>query len=237
VVYRRVLEPLRTSAPHLHATNTDPATGETTLLIDYISNAKTLDRVGLKTVLHAARWIGTFHRLNESRVSGLRGAITEYDAAYYLGWTRRTLAFTRDRPLPWLPAVCRCFEAVIGELLVAPVTIIHGEYYPLNILVSGDLIAPVDWEAAAIAAGEIDLACLAEGWDPEESEVLTAEYRLARWPEGVPLGFERRLAIANMYLRFRWLGDGSDWMTTEDKTEWYLTGLRQFGEQLGAEVI
>jgi hypothetical protein len=237
-VYRRVLEPLRTSAPRFHASNTDPATGETTLLIDYIADATTLAHAELETVRHAARWIGAFHRLNESRVPVLRGAITEYDAAYYLGWMRRTLAFTRNMYLPWLPEVCRCFEAVIGELLAAPATIIHGEYYPLNILVSGEVIAPVDWETAAIAAGEIDLASLAEGWGDEEREVLAAEYRLARWGEEAPAGFERRLAIAAVYLLFRQSGDPEEWA----KEEWAKGGdpellfgyLRQLGERLGA---
>jgi Phosphotransferase enzyme family len=230
-VYRRVLEPLCTSAPRLHAVDTDPATGETSLLIDYLADATTLKHSGLETLLHAARWIGTFHRLNESRVSGLRGAITEYDAAYYLGWVQRTLDFTRDLHLPWLPAVCSCYESVIGELTASPTTIIHGEYYPMNILVSGDMIAPVDWESAAIAAGEIDLSSLAEGWDDEEVNALMAEYQLARWPNGVPLGFERRLVIAGMYLMFRWLGDRPEWITGEE-AERQFSNLRKLSERL-----
>ena len=228
-VYRRVLAPLRTSAPRFHASNTDPTTGETTLLIDYIADATTLKHAELETVLQAARWIGAFHQSNESRVSALRGAITEYDAAYYLGWVRRTLALTRNLHLPWLPAVCRCFEDVIRELLAASPTIIHGEYFPTNILVSGKLIAPVDWESAAIAAGEIDLVTLAQGWGDQAREALVAEYRFARWGEEVPTGFERRLAIADLYLLFRWFED----FDFADREEWFLIA-RQLGERLGA---
>jgi hypothetical protein len=57
-------------------------------------------------------------------------------------------------------------------------------------------IYPVDWESAAVAAGEIDLAALTEGWPPGFVEQCELEYQRARWPEGPPTGFERRLAAA-----------------------------------------
>ena len=54
---------------------------------------------------------------------------------------------------------------------------IHGEYYPHNILFQSGVVRPVDWETAALAPGEIDLATLCEGWPPEEIR-LTMEKQM-----------------------------------------------------------
>ena len=229
-VYRKVLEPLGTSTPRFFASHTDPATGETTLLIDYIDPAKRLKYV--ECLVDAARWIGKFHRINEARVDALADVVKRYDSAYYLGWVRRTLEFSGDANRRWLPTLGCRFEALVGELLVASATVIHGEYYPHNILVSEGVIYPVDWESAAIAAGEIDLASLTEGWPNKDNRACEAEYRRARWPGGVPIEFERRLAIAKMYFLFRWLGDRSECPTVESAAKPFKR-LRQLGEQLG----
>ena len=117
-------------------------------------------------------------------------------------------------------------------LLEPPAIVIHGEYYPNNILFCQGTIYPVDWEAAAVAICEIDLASLAEGWPPEFVSEAKAEYRSARWPEGPPADFERKLDAAQFYWHFRWLGERSDWIT-EDKSRWRFDQLRSIGERLG----
>ena len=231
-VYRSVLEPLATSAPRFYGSEHDADTGETTLLIDYLENARRLQSVQPPKLPDAARWIGAFHRSNELRVATLRNWITSYDASYYLGWMQRTLTLSPELHRPWLQAVSRHFGALTEEIMATPVTIIHGEYYPHNILVHAGVIAPVDWESAAIAPGEIDLAGLTEGWSDEIQRDCESEYRRARWPEGAPLEFERRLGVAGMYLLFRWLGDRLEWVTGE-RGEWRFASLRRLSEQLG----
>ena len=231
-VYGSVLEPLATSAPRFYGAECDATTGDTTLLIDYLENARRLQSVQPLRIADAAGWIGGFHRLNEPRVAVLRSAITAYDTSYYLGWMHRTLELSPESHRPWVQAISRHFEALTEEMMATPVTIIHGEYYPHNILVHADLIAPVDWESAAIAAGEIDLAGLTEGWSEEVKSACESEYRRARWPEGAPREFERRLGVAGMYLLFRWLGDRPEWVTA-DRGEWRFASLRRLGEQLG----
>ena len=231
-VYRSVLEPLATSAPRFYGAESDAATGETTLLIDYLENARRLQSILPLRIAEAARWIGGFHRLNEPRVATLRSAITAYDTPYYLGWMRRTLELSPEPHRRWMQTISRHFEALAEEMTAAPVTIIHGEYYPHNILVHAGLIAPVDWESAAIAAGEIDLAGLTEGWSEDVKRACESEYRQARWPEGAPVEFERRLGVAGMYLLFRWLGDRAEWVTAE-RGEWRFASLRRLSEQLG----
>jgi hypothetical protein len=75
-------------------------------------------------------------------------------------------------------------------------------------MVDGTCIRPTDWETAAIAPGEIDLVCLIDMWDPELAQACTDAYITARWPAGAPVDFAERLLAAELYLHFRWLGDG-----------------------------
>jgi Phosphotransferase enzyme family len=128
-----------------------------------------------------------------------------------------------------VPSPAQRFEDVVPLLLDCPLTIIHGEYYPPNILWREEVIYPVDWESAAVAAGEIDLAALTEGWPPGFVEQCELEYQRARWPEGPPTGFERRLAAARLYLHFRWLGSETD----RAPSLWRFEQLRCEGERLG----
>ena len=101
-----------------------------------------------------------------------------------------------------------------------------------NILYSGGVIYPIDWESAAVAAGEIDLACLTEGWPPRVVRECERRYREARWPDGAPADFERRLGAARLYLAFRWLGEEPD-ETVDESNRWRFDDLRTVGERLG----
>jgi hypothetical protein len=231
-VYCSVLKPLATSTPRFYGAERDADTGETTLLIEYLENARRLQSILPPMLADAARWIGAFHRSNELRVATLRRWITCYDASYYLGWMHRTLELCPPVHHPWLQAVSRNFEALTEEIMATPVTIIHGEYYPHNILVLAGVIAPVDWESTAIAPGEIDLAGLTEGWSDEIHRDCESEYRSARWPEGAPAEFDRHLGIAGAYLLFRWLGDRAEWVMGE-RGEWRFASLRRLVERLG----
>jgi aminoglycoside phosphotransferase (APT) family kinase protein len=157
----------------------------------------------------AARWLARFHRASESRLSlASLPCLHRYDAGHYLGWADRTsqLAGPLHQRFPWLATLCERFEDVVGMLLKPPAMIIHGEYYPNNILFRQGMIYPVDWESTTIAIGEIDFASLIERWPPEIIERCKAEYLSARWSEGPPAGFEQRLDVAKLYWRFRWLG-------------------------------
>jgi thiamine kinase-like enzyme len=77
------------------------------------------------------------------------------------------------------------------------------------------MIFPVDWESAAIAAGEIDLASMTEGWPSDIVTRCREAYQRARWGNGVPEGSQIRLKAAEMYLQFRWLGDNAAWTHAE----------------------
>ena len=84
---------------------------------------------------------------------------------------------------PWLPDFCeRCQRRFPALLPLA--TIIHGEFQASNILECNGRIVTTDWESAALAAGELDLAALTWGCDDDLTFRCERQYGLARWPDG-----------------------------------------------------
>jgi len=215
-VYRSVLAPLKTSVPQFHSSYLDKTTGETVLLIDYIENALRLSKVDRRFLPRAAGWIGKFQRVNERRVASLGGRITYYDAPYYRGWIERALRFWSTDHGYFLTKLEGKWDELVKELMSSRATVIHGEYYPKNILVHKQTISPIDWETAAIAAGEIDVACLTECWSERDREDCMREYSRARWPRGTPDEFRHRFAIADMYLQLRWIGHRRAFVTKRE---------------------
>jgi len=243
-VYRRVLEPLQTTTPRFIGARKDPATGDTWLILEYIEGCQLLrDRhldpregVAPPDIVLAARWIGHFQALVDRRPGKTRlSFLNRYDAAYYLGWTQRTLKLSGplQRRYPWLAPLCGNAADLLAPLVAAPATIIHGEYYQNNILIRDRKVYAADWESAAIGAGEIDLAALTEGpWPAAIVRQCREQYKAARWPDGAPVAFAHTLAAARLYLHFRWLGERPEW-TRGAGFRWRFEELRAAGEQMG----
>jgi hypothetical protein len=241
-VYRHVLEPLQVPTVRYYGAHVDAATGNTWLVLEDLEESLRVSRVpssgrGAMTtapdpMLQAACWIGRFHSVNEARIStsSLR-FLNVHDADYYLSWARRTVKLSGHlcERFPWLRQVCIRFEEAVGALLSGPPTVIHGEYYPQNVLFRDGRIYPVDWESAAIAAGEIDLASMTEGWPEAMVRECVEAYQAVRWPDGAPKCFERVLWAARIYLHLRWLGDRAG----IEQSAWRLGHLKMAGEQLG----
>jgi hypothetical protein len=191
---------------------------------------------GTRGLRRAAAWIGQFHAnhaldaTNEATIPLLR-----YHLDYYLGWADRTRRFAAlEGPEPrWLAGLCSRFAGVARLLVEGSVTVIHGEYYPDNVLVRETVVHPVDWQTAAVAAGEIDLAALTERWPRAVAEQCESAYRSARWGDNAPASFQETLQAARLYLHFRWLGDRQEWTRTEQsRSHW--TELRSIARQLDA---
>lgn len=235
--YRHLLDPSLASTPTFYGTYTDNSTGDSWLVLKYLNKSlRLIQLTDMPAAMRlAARWIGRFHRVNEEHLSHVpMPFLTRYDAEYYLGWARRTSLFAGHlhQRFPWLRTLCESFEGWIAPLLTSPLTVIHGEYYEKNILLRGGTVYPVDWESAAAAAGEIDLAALTGGWPAEIVRQCELEYQRTRWPEGSPADYERRLCAARLYLCFRWLGDRPNW-TTDPGSLWWFGQLGSSGERLG----
>lgn len=235
-VYRQVLQPLHISAPKFFGTHQNSINGETWLVLEYFDNSIPVRYTrDLKVMQAAARWLGRFHRFSESLLSRTSlPFLNRYDAEYYLGWAERTSLFADHlhQRFPWLASFCKRHDQMLVTLLKPPFVVIHGEYYTNNIILSEGKIYPIDWESAAIAIGEIDLASLTEKWPVKYESTAKAEYQKARWPEGTPADFEHRLDVAQLYNHFRWLGERPG-LTRSEKYLWRFDEIQLLGERLG----
>lgn len=181
--------------------------------------------------LRAAAWLGRFHAAQEQRLASSRPAgIRVYDVEFFRGWVRRTREFAGAwcQSDPWLTNLGANFDSVIEALVESAPTLVHGDFYAQNILYRGGEIFPVDWETAAIGAGEIDLVAFSEGWPEADVRRFAGEYRAARWPAEPPALFERALAAAHIFTHVRWMGDHPGWTSDQDEVQWRLAGLQQW---------
>jgi Phosphotransferase enzyme family len=230
LVYRDLLHPLGVRAAPFFGAHLDPHTGATWLVLGFQQGGRINKKLGL-----AARWIGEFQRAAALRFGDKPPAwLRRYDTVYYTQWAQRTrrLAAQLGLCVPWLPAVCVGFESVATDLLKMQPTVIHGEFYPCNVILHRDAAVPIDWESAAFGAGEIDLASLTEGWSTEDVDECVRDYAAARWPGGLPREFERAFHAARLYLDFRWLGEEPAQLA-DPESRWYLDDLILRGERLG----
>jgi hypothetical protein len=195
--------------------------GEPWLLVEHLDEAREIDEAPEPpdALVAAATWVGTFHAWHDRHRTVERDTLVlRYGPEYYAGWIDRTIAFGGPwlARLPWLEDVCDRARTILADFALEPATVIHGEYTPSNVLSWAGLIVPVDWESAAAAPGEVDLAALLDKWPEELERPCVAAYAAARWPSEVSHpGLIRRLHAAKVYWDLRWLGDRPEWTRSE----------------------
>jgi aminoglycoside phosphotransferase (APT) family kinase protein len=237
-VYQELLPLLPTSVARYYGTFTVETTGQRCLILQWLDKALRLHRAvdSEAAMALAAQWLGKFHAAAEARLrEALIPFLNTYEAGHYIRWARHVShdAGMLHERYPWLWTLCEHFEEASRELVRGPLTVIHGEYYPMNILVGDDAVYPVDWQSAAIARGELDLASMIEGWQDDEviSECIRM-YQQSRWPDGAPEDFHRALAIARVYWPLRWLGAYPQAVVSPHQ-QWRLDDLAIHGQRAG----
>jgi Ser/Thr protein kinase RdoA (MazF antagonist) len=228
-VYRRILAGAPVRSPRLLGSLARPARGEALLLLEYVEGARLHHLVdpcaGMRA---AAAWLGCFHAYGARRARRAPLFLRRLDTAHYaerLARMRRNLAALEARHA-WIADVAAGFPAAASELLAAEQTVIHGEFYPRNILCRPGAALPIDWETAGLGPGEIDLATLTERWPEEVTRACLAIYARARGVD--PERLARGLAAARLYLAVHWLGFARD----PSDPEWGFSaeGGRRLGE-------
>jgi aminoglycoside phosphotransferase (APT) family kinase protein len=261
MIYQMILHPLETSTPKFYGTFTEGGIGRKWLAIEYLREGMLLDEMAsseslrpmwkawsqtnsmwdhweeweLKVMGMAALWLGQFHAAAEARLtSGLGDSLKQYDLEYYSEHARRSLLFGNrsSQKMDWLAAIYERFAKSVLPLLNNRRTISHGDYYSHNIFFHNERICPIDWEHAGIDLGEMDLACLTEGWSDRITRFCEVEYQRGRWPEGAPEDFEQMLCAARLCLCFYNLGTQPDWPNRPD-CETYADDLRTVSERMG----
>lgn len=202
---------------------------------------------------HAARWLARLHNEfdtasrphHQSRLAHL----LRYDEAFYAMWPTRAEEFLRHRngvgSLETLRRFRRLmdrYDRVIQLLIRLPMTFIHGEFYPSNVLLRetkrGRQICPVDWELAAVAPGLIDLAALTSGeWTEEKRGAMIGAYREAlEPPRGSPPSMAElteAVESCQLHIAVQLLGWASDWTPPERHAQNWLREAFRLADRLG----
>ena len=181
-----------------------PGSNETLLLMEYLEGTFSLKgNPDINHYLRAAAWAARLHLYYENKVPSF---VKVYDRDYYFVWTKRMQQeLSIIAAHPWLNDVISYFHEHIDILIGAPQTLIHGEYYSKNILIRDEDVYPIDWESAAYAPGEIDLASIIEARKEEVVTQIKKSYIATRFTDGAfdEAIFEKRLCMAQLYLHFR----------------------------------
>lgn len=234
-VYRHVLPFSGMPMTRFYGAYSFSTHGPLVLVLEYLQGSLRVSHLP-DGIFRAAHWIAQFHANCATRLSRQAGRwLRRYDRAYYRGWAQRTAIAAKPfrKEFPWLPELCSRFDDFIEDLLNSPPTIIHGEFVTQNIRVRDESVYPIDWESAALAAGEIDLVALTDGWTPDIVEACYQKYERTRWPAGASGDFERRVEAARMYWHMRWLSEDG-WMSGMiRKAPWRFEDMRAAGERRG----
>jgi hypothetical protein len=208
-VYRKVLTPAPVDSTRVFGTWISPDTNEGLLVLEFLEENRRLgdSRKSNDTAEAAAIWLGEFHRYAAELIGQPQAAfLRRRDSSFYDNHWRRLAAnvLGHAHSPSWLAAFATRFDVVLGMLDAAPLTIIHGEFYPQNILRHGDRVLPVDWETAAIGLGETDIVTLVDGWHRVRDRCISA-YSAARGLSDSSDDQMQRIALAQILISVYWL--------------------------------
>lgn len=169
--------------------------------------------------LAAARWLA---RLHSAPAPAQPGRLLVRDRAHLERWVQRATASDTSGALGEIGTAAR--EAI--EALTAwPVTLLHGEFYPSNVLVqaAGETvrIRVIDWEMAGIGPGLLDLAALIAGkHEPGLRRRIVDAYRAEL--ADVPDAFAETLRAARLLVALQWIAWEPDWTPPDEHVhDWH----------------
>lgn len=183
----------------------------------------------------AARWLADFHACRlPSRWHA--GPLLMHDRALHEGWFDRAgSSGALDSLDPSERTRLTTAHATALDLVLgSPVALLHGEFYPANILArrvpSGWTVHPVDWEMSGPGPAVLDLAALTAGaWDEAERRTIALAYQRASPGSTTPSIDDLMVCLTagRLLLSVQWLGwaEGPWTPPAEHRTDWLQTAL------------
>jgi hypothetical protein len=234
-MYRRVLPRAPTGPPRCLATTVDPSRRRYWLFLERVAGAPLWEEGDLAVWQRAAGWLAQLHRAfrgcADPPLAG--GRLLRYDTAFHVRWLSRARRLRRSdaEAATFLDRLAPRYRAVLGRIDALPRTLVHGDAYPSNMIVTGERVCLVDWELAGIGPGLWDLAALTAGaWTDDERAALAQAYRSTR-PDDVD--FEVGLEACRLALAVQWLGWGDDWSPPREHRHDWLAEATRSAERLG----
>jgi aminoglycoside phosphotransferase (APT) family kinase protein len=232
--YRHLLEPLGLGAPRLHGFRLGPEPESYWLLLEQIDGEPLQEAGDGSAWERAARWLARLH-LAPVPLS-LPASVLRLDGRWFRTWLERA---SRLAPAGALDCIVARHDRVVRHLLAWPAGILHGEFFPSNVLVERctGRIRVVDWETAATGPGVLDLAALvAGGWTASEREVLVGAYHEERMRAGHRESLRdlvEALEHARLALALQRLGWSDSWSPPGEHAHDWLAEALAAAERLG----
>jgi len=203
-VYRNVLAPLAVDGT-AGVTAADEVSSRW-LVLELVDGTPLWQIGELETWQEVARWLARLHGLPVPSAEDLM----PYDAGHL------------EERLRLAPAA-RGFAKHVAERLAAlPARLIHGDFYPANILVDAEgQIRVVDWETCGVGPAVLDLAALVSGsWGEAERRAIVDAYLAACPPALRPT--QDDLLRARLLLASQWIGWHDHWRPPpEQRHDWH----------------
>lgn len=222
-------------APICYGAMSNDQSGEYWLLLERLDGVELWQVGDIKLWEAVARWLARAHAslAQHRHVDGV--PLLHYDRQYYEQWFGRAVGFAPARQRSAIRALSVYHAAVVEKLLTLSPTVIHGDFYPSNVLVCSDsakvCVRAVDWELAGLGPSLIDLAALCIGWPDVERRRLVRAYAHAA---GLSYGdaLLSNVDRCEFHLCFQWLGWASDWTPPAEHARDWLTRAIELSAQL-----
>lgn len=160
--------------------------------------------------------------------------VIRYNRAFIGAWAQRAEAALIETPArPWATALRQRYDDVSDRLLALPQTVVHGELYASNVLVTEIAmpvrrVCPIDWEMAALGPGLLDLAALvAGGWAESDRRWIAAGYL-----DAAPGVGEDDLSLCRLHVAVQWIGWAAGWKPPSEHTHHWLEEAQALSEAL-----
>jgi hypothetical protein len=182
-MYQSVLFSERFGTPEFYGSRWEPEHGRCWLFIEDVGPHWLQAKFNFAASMDACRWAAGFHASTRDLPASQTAFLPVYDDGHY----RRT-AERVGQMLPRLDtAECELvrrglayFTERIGYLSMLPRSVIHGQFFPANVMFrpssATHRVAVVDWETAALGPGVFDLASISSGTTPERRLALWRAY-------------------------------------------------------------
>jgi len=244
----RLVAPASLGTPELYGWCVEPDRDRYWLFIERI-DGDVLWQVGeLETWSAAARWLAALHERFAGFPPRAARHLIRHDAAFYASWIERAARFAQAPETPLdgqaragVERLAKRYGSVVEELAAQPHTLLHGEFYPSNVLVETrdkePRICPIDWENAALGPGLADLAALTTGaWSQRERDEIAHGYVEGLAAAGHDVDetqLFRTLDLFRLHVAVQWLGWEPAWTPPAEHRHDWLREALETAERLG----
>lgn len=204
--------------------------GDQRLVLEAVPGHPLAEEGDLEAWLAAARWLARFHAWGRTCPGGAEpgGRLLRQSPELHARWLSRAgrcaRAMGNETTASRLVALSPRYRAAVAHLERSPRGIVHGEFYPSNILVEGGMpgwrVTALDWESVGVGPVLLDLAALTMGeWDVDVRREVWEAYATAAHTD-LP-SIEPALHAARLVNAVQWLGWSPGWTPpAEHAREW-----------------